>query len=325
MTNCYWLPVIDGVHVLGTPEQVIASGKYNKVPVIVGYDADEGRGDAFQSYGLFLSQQDYRQALACWWGAEYVDEIEAQYPASDYESPFKALGAAITDWNLGCSSRRIALLLSETNDHAYAYKFSYSFPLSAVKLSLIFSLFGFGTADPDKIGGNSMFFPMMLAVFLATIAMTVGLSRCYRKGRTKMFWSCIVIGVVAVVVVVAALAAVWFGLAYFRSQFGAFHGEDVFFEFHQGLDFGSDSKEEAISRLIIRDWTQFAATGKPTWPAISKQNDYNINYGQDGAAHVERGMGLGGKCSFWDSIVQKRRPAVCQDVYWKCLSGEEVL
>lgn len=135
------------------PDQVatlIRSGHFNRVPVIVGYNHDEGNLFVAQAYdltGKTLAPADYPSAVADrfgmappWWrppGGPSASHIVDHYPLTAYFTPEQALGAAETD--------QFACMISQTQDAlahrvpTYGYEFddqSSYFPIHTPGLAM---------------------------------------------------------------------------------------------------------------------------------------------------------------------------------------------
>ncbi|MFC9063312.1 carboxylesterase/lipase family protein [Streptomyces sp. NPDC057074] len=101
-------PVYGGKLLPRTPREAIATGRYNKVPVLQGINREEGRAmvygaelakrHATKDPEATLDQADYRDRLEADFGPEQAAAIAARYPVSAYgDSPALALSAVLTD------------------------------------------------------------------------------------------------------------------------------------------------------------------------------------------------------------------------------------
>ena len=97
-------PVVDGVVIPDDPLDVIASGRHQHVPLVVGANADETGRDA----PLLMSENQYRAAVLALAGGSQLlaDLVLARYPAADYDSPRAAYVAVTTDAKFVCTARR---------------------------------------------------------------------------------------------------------------------------------------------------------------------------------------------------------------------------
>jgi len=142
----------------------IASGEFNRVPVIEGSNHDEWRlfvASDFDLAGGPLTADHYVDAIAATLGVPLpVAEIIAMsYPLADYPSPDVALGAVGTDAIFACNSRKVAGLLSQYVT-TFAYEFNdenapelflppVSFPYASAHASEIQYLFNLRTPIPS--------------------------------------------------------------------------------------------------------------------------------------------------------------------------------
>jgi para-nitrobenzyl esterase len=95
---------IDGHVLADVPERVIAAGKHNPVPVIVGTTSDETSRSV--PAGI-TSEQAFRAAVALLFPTPAVaSQVLAQYPLKDYASPRAAYVALTSDAKFVCTARR---------------------------------------------------------------------------------------------------------------------------------------------------------------------------------------------------------------------------
>ncbi|GAA2604980.1 MULTISPECIES: carboxylesterase/lipase family protein [Streptomyces] len=105
-------PVYGGELLPRTPAEAFAEGEFNKVPVLQGFNGQEGRAGAYAAEemkkavtddpGARLDEGDYLERLREQFGEEAAGEIAARYPVAAYrDSPALALGEVLTDSHLG--------------------------------------------------------------------------------------------------------------------------------------------------------------------------------------------------------------------------------
>jgi para-nitrobenzyl esterase len=144
-----WTPAVDGRLIPNQPAAVIASGHFNKVPVINGSNRNEG--SLFLAFRKPLSAQRYEQDVRKRAG-KAAAQVLATYPASSYASPSQAAAAAFGDLSFSCRILKAGELLAPEVP-VYQYEFddpqapndSYgkpSFPLGAYHGSEIQYVFG---------------------------------------------------------------------------------------------------------------------------------------------------------------------------------------
>ena len=111
--------------VTGTPTlpkasvEAIKSDQWNKVPVIVGAVAHEGR--LFLSATPNITVADYEKWLASY--GNNAGKVARRYPLGDFPSPFAAQAQAFGDSFLYCGSDQTARLLA-TKTAVYRYEFN---------------------------------------------------------------------------------------------------------------------------------------------------------------------------------------------------------
>ncbi len=118
-------PVVDG-HVLhDSPLAVILAGQHNRVPFVVGANAEELEGQP--GFDVATAEEFAARIQAAFGvlGSNVVDAIETAYPVGDYPSPHAALVAVFSDMRFVCPSRRIARAVAASQtEPVYRYFFA---------------------------------------------------------------------------------------------------------------------------------------------------------------------------------------------------------
>lgn len=99
------LPVVDGVVLPQQPLQAFRSGRFNRVPVILGSNHDEGTAFVWPieaALGGPLTAAGYSAQLQGLYGPVPAEEVAGEYPVGAYPSPIQALAAVYTDANVAC-------------------------------------------------------------------------------------------------------------------------------------------------------------------------------------------------------------------------------
>jgi len=123
-----WSPVIDGVEVLGDPRERAAAGLIAPVPVLLGFNADEGT--LFNSAKTDINATEYAEAIATDIGAALAPSVVAAYPLEQYESPWWAICAILRDSQMLCPGIETAGWVSNATTRgalkqpAFAYFYS---------------------------------------------------------------------------------------------------------------------------------------------------------------------------------------------------------
>jgi para-nitrobenzyl esterase len=159
-----WWPNVDGATVPGQFLDRVAAGEFARVPVVAGWNRDEGtlfialaeRAGTVVDEAEYLRMTDVVAARAGLDGAE----VRARYPLTDYADPGAALGAAIGHQGLACPSRRAALALAAAGVPTRVYHFTY--PDAAFQLGADRPLGAFHSAEiqfvfgrPSRLGTRS--------------------------------------------------------------------------------------------------------------------------------------------------------------------------
>lgn len=118
-------PNIDGWVLAEEPVALFKSGGYNKVPTIIGSNAEEM--ESFMAPGE-ITQAQYEQTvngLLAWYGPQVPEEALALYPSQTYGSPRKALEQMLTDAVFTCPAGRVLAALEQgQQEPLYRYFFT---------------------------------------------------------------------------------------------------------------------------------------------------------------------------------------------------------
>jgi para-nitrobenzyl esterase len=111
------------------PAQAIATGRFNKVPILLGTNRDEARPLA--SAAAFWTQQQYVQFVTSTFGAALAPAVLKAYPLSEFPQPYAiayALAAELTDSGViegigGCSGQNQAQRFVRDGTATFFYEF----------------------------------------------------------------------------------------------------------------------------------------------------------------------------------------------------------
>lgn len=120
-----WGPTIDGVNFTSQPEDAIKTGSFNKVPIVLGSNKDEGSIFLILS-GLLnkLTEAEYKKTAEAFFGAR-AGEAVARYPASSYKNPGFALMDVIGDAGFVCPLRRNSRYFADNGVKVWHYHFTH--------------------------------------------------------------------------------------------------------------------------------------------------------------------------------------------------------
>ena len=149
-----WSPVIDGGFFPSEPMARIRAGMVAQVPLILGWNHDEGT--LFVQLGMqtMLTAAQYPDALTAIVGSDTTrrDQVIAHYPLSAYSAPWQALAAVITDVAMVCPSRHTLRAMAPHLPHAWNYVFTY--PNAAFQLPAEVALGAFHSAEVQYVFGH---------------------------------------------------------------------------------------------------------------------------------------------------------------------------
>jgi len=162
-----WGPVADGVTVPTDAAARLASGRFHRVPVIVGVNRDEGR--LFVALhqlelGSPLTAAQWAPAVDAYFGPTVGPKVRAHYPLADYPDAGAALGQAIGDAVLACPAVRSAQVLARTVP-VYEYEFThvpnpFILPTTGIDLGAFHSAeLPYVFQGPTQSSGNFAFTP----------------------------------------------------------------------------------------------------------------------------------------------------------------------
>jgi len=119
-----WAPVVDGVELTDTPENLASQGKIANVPVMVGTNLNEGT-NFMPDYIRNMTAAQYPQFLIQEYGTKVGTELAILYPVSAYESVWWAMDHIWTDLSMRCGARRTARWSVDVGNPTYLYLFQH--------------------------------------------------------------------------------------------------------------------------------------------------------------------------------------------------------
>ena len=159
--------IVDGTVLPLSYASAFSTGRFNRVPLIVGMNRDEWgwlRAQIELGSGRPMTAAEYPAAIAATFGAVNAPKIIERYPLSTYPSPSQALAAAETDGGFSCPMRKMAQSVAVYEASTYAYEFidrtapSYmapvSFPLGAAhtfEIQYLFPRYHGATGRPQQL------------------------------------------------------------------------------------------------------------------------------------------------------------------------------
>ena len=150
-----WWPHVDGEVVPGQLRDLVAAGRLERVPTVLGWNADEGTlfVAAAELEGLTVDETAYRDGLDVLAARHGVDvaDLLAAYPLDRYADPGAALAAALGHATIACPSRRAAWLLAE---HVELRAYRFEFPRAEFQLPLERDLGAFHSAEIQYVFGH---------------------------------------------------------------------------------------------------------------------------------------------------------------------------
>jgi para-nitrobenzyl esterase len=124
-------PVVDGGFLPDQPRTLFDTGRFAKVPYLLGSNRDEG---TLFSLGVppIATEQEYQTALQARYGALAAD-VAAVYPAASFPTPRDALVRAFGDQILVCSTYDTARRAAAGRAPTYLYNFAREIPIPVLQ------------------------------------------------------------------------------------------------------------------------------------------------------------------------------------------------
>lgn len=123
-----WVPTIDGAVIKETTQAALKSGRYHKVPLLVGTNKDEGRLFLALQWHLGKLRSANATDLADWirdQGGSVATDLLTRYPAASDQNADVALAAAMTDSTFACAAEAVAQSAEPSQPQAvYQYEFA---------------------------------------------------------------------------------------------------------------------------------------------------------------------------------------------------------
>ena len=123
-TGIAWRPVAGGAVQPLPPLEAFSSGRFNRVPFIMGNTRHETRAFVYEGNDLVrqpLTAQAYQATIRASYGPD-ADRVRAEYPVTGYAAPGLALAAVQTDSGFACNSVPVTDALSRWVP-LFAYEF----------------------------------------------------------------------------------------------------------------------------------------------------------------------------------------------------------
>jgi len=154
-------PLVDGGFLPDQARTLFDSGKYARVPYILGTNTDEGT-ILFITTPPVTSEAEYLAALQARYGSR-ADQVAALYPASSFATPQDALERVVGDSGLVCGTYDTARRAAAGGARTYLYNFARELPIPilqalglrafhGVEMAYVFGIITPPTADDAQLG-----------------------------------------------------------------------------------------------------------------------------------------------------------------------------
>jgi para-nitrobenzyl esterase len=108
-------PDVDGVAIPAPSEQVLGSGAYAHVPLVIGSNSDETARELAGTYPSGMTTAQYQAAVLAYVknDQDLANQVLAEYPVASFPSPLEAYVQVSTDAKFTCNARRDARLAAQ--------------------------------------------------------------------------------------------------------------------------------------------------------------------------------------------------------------------
>ena len=149
-----WGPVIDGAFFPQAPMALFRAGTFQHVPVMFGWNHDEGTLFVSLANATALTADQYPAAVLAMMSGDTTraNQVVAHYPLSAYPSPWQTYAAALGDFVIKCPARRTLIAMTPFLTSVHAYEFTY--PNAGFLLASTVPLGAFHSAEVQFIFGH---------------------------------------------------------------------------------------------------------------------------------------------------------------------------
>ncbi len=151
-----WRPYVDGTILPASIAERVAAGAFHRVPILMGWNADEGTVDVLFSElgGDSIGERSYLglvRRIARRAGLDPAAVLE-RYPRAAFDSPSAAAARVIGDAGTACPSRRFARMLAEQGADLFVYRFEYDEP--GFQIPFVSGLGAFHSSEIQYVFGH---------------------------------------------------------------------------------------------------------------------------------------------------------------------------
>lgn len=128
-TGVAWSPVVDKKVIPGDPRALLKAGTYQKVPVLLGTNQDEGTLFLFLTFSTKMTESEYKTIVSALVPGKQ-SEILSRYPVKNYtatamfSAPALAFADMLADLAFTCPARAMARTLAAAGQKAHLYRFT---------------------------------------------------------------------------------------------------------------------------------------------------------------------------------------------------------
>lgn len=118
-------PHVDGELFIDVPYKMSIVGDGKDIPLIIGTNTDEGTVFTYSYKNYLKTEDEYKNIITQQFGAAFAPTVLAEYPVTEYESPWHAYTDLFADLYFNCSSILMIRDFAKYNKDARYYRFSH--------------------------------------------------------------------------------------------------------------------------------------------------------------------------------------------------------
>jgi para-nitrobenzyl esterase len=120
-----WQPVVDGLEIPDQPRVLFETGRFNRMPTLIGFNRDEAAGSfVTRSFPAGLSLSQYEAWVSSEFGTAASAILQA-YAASGYPLPRDAMARLVSDGQFVCEGQRFTSAVASYHEAVFLYSYDY--------------------------------------------------------------------------------------------------------------------------------------------------------------------------------------------------------
>jgi carboxylesterase type B len=121
---------MDGLYIPQQPIQLLSSGNFSKVPLLIGTNTDEGTYFTYQKVKTLDQLSHYMNETMPFLNSKDWAELRTLYPLRNYDRPYLAAADMVGDRLFHCPSHLMSRTFSSYDGTVYKYRWNHQVLLS---------------------------------------------------------------------------------------------------------------------------------------------------------------------------------------------------